>query len=286
MRVEIDHQAGFCFGVIKAIQKAEEYLEQHPYLFCLGQMVHNEAEVSRLEKKGLRTISRHEYEKLTNETVLLRAHGEAVRTYQQARGNAVSLIDATCPIVLNLQQKIRKCCDENKGQILIFGKKDHPEAVGLQSQCDNQQIVVTTSPDELSLNYQKPVDIFAQTTMDQELYEDFVAQVRAQAEKQVENANIRVHPSLCGHVANRAKQLRVFAGNFDVILFVSGKNSSNGNYLYQVSKAVNPYSYFISDASQIPSHWFIDAESVGISGATSTPQWLLHEVKTVVEKIC
>lgn len=278
MKIEIDKDAGFCFGVRNAIQIAENYLQENSYLYCLGDIVHNAEEVKRLTAIGLKIIDYSSFLKLKDETVLIRAHGEPIETYNIAAQNNISLIEGTCPIVTRLQEMIRDEADKNQPQVVIFGKRNHPEAIGLASRVSSN-VQIAQSTKELKLDYCKPVFVYSQTTMDKELYENFYTFIKKQSEKECWNPDVRIQKSVCGKVANRAKQIRQFVAQHDVILFVSGENSSNGNYLFQVAQKVNPNTYFVSDADQLDLTWLQNAESVGISGATSTPLWLMEKVK-------
>ena len=281
MKIEIDKDAGFCFGVRNAIQIAENYLQANSYLYCLGDIVHNNEEVKRLTTMGLKIIDYSFFRKLKDETVLIRAHGEPIETYHIAAQNNIHLIEGTCPIVTRLQEMIREEAKENQPQVVIFGKKNHPEAIGLASRVSSN-VQIAQSTKELKLNYCQPVFVYSQTTMDKELYEKFYTYIKKQSEKECSSPDVRVQNSVCGKVANRAKQIREFVAQYDVILFVSGENSSNGNYLFQVAQKVNPNTYFVSDAEQLDSSWLKNAESVGISGATSTPMWLMEKVKALI----
>lgn len=283
MNVVVDKHAGFCFGVVNAIELAEHYLEEHEYLYCLGEIVHNQEEVKRLSGLGLKVIDRESFRKLKNETVLIRAHGEPQETYRTAWDNELSLLEGTCPIVVRLQKMIRQTAQEQQPQIVIFGKPNHPEAIGLASQA-NGKAQVGSSVEELQLDYCQPIRIYSQTTMDAELYEEFCSYIQEQARLQCEKPDVQVQRSVCGKVANRAKQVREFAAVVDVLIFVSGKNSSNGNYLFQVAKKVNKKSHFISSVEELEESWFKDAETLGISGATSTPSWLMEDVEKKISK--
>ncbi|MCF8219178.1 MAG: 4-hydroxy-3-methylbut-2-enyl diphosphate reductase [Bacteroidales bacterium] len=284
MKIEIDKDAGFCFGVSHAIKMAEEYLKDHSYLYCLGDIVHNKSEVKRLSDLGLRIIDYSIFRQLKDETVLIRAHGEPVETYKIASQNNIDLIEGTCPIVTRLQKMIREEASENQPQVVIFGKKNHPEAIGLASRVSSN-VQITQNTEELELDYCKPVYVYSQTTMDKELYEVFYLHIQERAEHECSNPHVRVQDSVCGKVANRAKQIRDFVGHHDVVIFVSGANSSNGNYLFQVARKVNPNTYFVSDVDQLNSDWLKQAESVGISGATSTPVWLMEKVKARISQM-
>lgn len=286
MRVTIDDNSGFCFGVINAIKKAEEELSTSGKLYCLGHIVHNNAEVERLEEAGLITVSHEEFAQLRNCTVLIRAHGEPPETYKTARTNNIRLIDATCPVVLKLQQRIKKSFDEmgEKGQLLIFGKEGHAEVNGLVGQTEGKAIVIKEISDLEKINPDKEIAFFSQTTMDIEAFKELSKKIDdrfcdSDAKK------VKINDTICRQVANRAPHLRIFAAENEVILFVSGKESSNGKYLYKVCKEVNPNSYFINQASEIDFSWIKGAKSVGICGATSTPRWQMEEVAKKISEL-
>ena len=283
MRLEIDQNAGFCFGVTNAIKLAEDYLKEHSNLYCLGDIVHNEAEVERLKKLGLRIISYEQFRKLEKETVLIRAHGEPLETYKIAWDNQIYLLEGTCPIVVRLQKMICKNASGDDDQIVLFGKKNHPEAIGLASQVDGQLQVVEDFND-LQIDYSKPVQVYSQTTMDGELYGQFCDKIRAKSIKQGSEADLFFQNSVCGQVASRSRRLRDFAKKHDIIIFVSGKNSSNGNYLYNISRKQNDRTYFVRNPEEIEAIWLDDVDSVGISGATSTPEWLMKDVAEEILK--
>ena len=279
MNIRIDDNAGYCFGVVKAIGAAEEVLSQEGSLYCLGDIVHNSAEVERLKNKGLRVIDHSMLDGLGGHKVLIRAHGEPPQTYRRAETLGILLIDATCPIVLALQQRIRKGYDEMRqcdGQIVIFGKPGHAEVVGLTGQTDGQAIVVS-NPDDLSaIDFARPIRLYSQTTKSREDYGRLIENLR---ERIPEGADFVAYDTVCNRVANRARQLEGFACGVDVLLFVAGRNSSNGHYLYEYCCHVQPHTHFISDPSELDPHWFDDAKVVGITGATSTPRWLMEEVR-------
>ncbi len=276
MRIKIDPDAGFCFGVVNAVRMVEDYLKEHDYLYCLGDLVHNPSEVERLSKLGLRTINREEFSKLHNETVLIRAHGEPEDTYKTAWDNDIALLEGTCPIVVRLQNMVKR--QENGDQVIIFGKKNHPESIGLASRVKGHVQVVQTIQ-ELEIDSSRPVKVFSQTTMDAERYHDFCSQITGIMKAAANEQNLFIQRSVCARVSNRALQLRKFVANYDLIIFVSGKQSSNGRYLFSIAKSTNPNSYFVSEPSEINANWFEQAASVGISGATSTPIWLMENVK-------
>jgi 4-hydroxy-3-methylbut-2-enyl diphosphate reductase len=284
MKVEIDKRSGFCFGVIKAIQTAEDELKNVDQLYCLGDIVHNGMEVARLEKMGLKTVSREDYYQLKNCKVLIRAHGEPPETYEHAQKNNIELIDATCPVVLTLQEKIkssyRKSCEIN-GQIVIFGKKDHAEIIGLDGQTKHSAIVIESTGDVDKLDFSRPVSLYSQTT---KRVEDFYRIAELIKSRMKNGVPVEIKDSICRQVSNRAPHLKKFVQDYDIILFVAGQKSSNGKYLFTVCNEVNPKTHFISGIGEIKTEWFEDAHSVGICGATSTPQWIMQEVADWVIK--
>jgi (E)-4-hydroxy-3-methyl-but-2-enyl pyrophosphate reductase (IPP and DMAPP forming) len=284
MNITIDKDSGFCFGVINAIRTAEEYLSQHRHLYCLGDIVHNNEEVRRLADKGLEVVSSEQFAQLHDTTVLIRAHGEPPETYQLAKKNNITLIDATCPVVLHLQQNIKKKY-ENSGderQILIFGKKGHAEVTGLLGQTQRNGIVISSADDLDSIDYTKPASLYSQTTQGIEDYYQLIDTIR-QRYADLHNENLfEFHDTICRLVANRSKHIREFASQHDIILFVSGEKSSNGLYLFDICKQANPRSFFISRIEQLQQYHFLPDESIGICGATSTPMWLMEQIKQVI----
>lgn len=286
MKVEIDDNSGFCFGVINAIESAEKHLKGSEQLYCLGEIVHNNAEVARLEKKGLHTVSHSGLKKLKGKTVLIRAHGEPPSTFELAEKINLHLIDATCPVVLRLQKKIRSSYQnmkEKQGQILIFGKQGHPEVNGLVGQTDGQAIVIGSEDEIRKIDFTRPAAIFAQTTMDKEKYASLCEVILSRMQEH--GLQLEVNRTICGSVSNRVPDLKRFSQTHDVIVFVSGRESSNGKVLYQVCKSVNEQTYFISDKKEIKPVWFRHAKNVGICGATSTPRWQMEEVAAFIKKI-
>jgi 4-hydroxy-3-methylbut-2-enyl diphosphate reductase len=272
LKVEIDNNSGFCFGVVYAIEMAEDILDEHGHLYCLGDIVHNDEEVRRLEKKGLRIINHQDLKNLRGEKVLIRAHGEPPSTYRTAIENNLELIDASCPVVLKLQNRIKTSYDKDE-KIYIYGKHGHAEVEGLLGQT-NQEAVVFQDLQELNVDeLPKNITLYSQTTKSTDKFYEITSTLK--------NAGIEVNSNdtICRQVSNRDKELRDFAGQFDVILFVSGTKSSNGKVLYGVCKQKNPHTYFISSKEEINTAWFAEGNSVGICGATSTPMWLMEEVK-------
>lgn len=280
MKVFIDDKSGFCFGVIHAIQTAEQYLKSHDTLYCLGDIVHNNEEVKRLTDIGLRVICYEQFAKLHDTTVLIRAHGEPPRTYQQARQNNITLIDATCPVVLKLQQRIQDFSlqkGHNNTQILIFGKKGHAEVIGLNGQANDNALVISNFDEIDLIDYSQPAMLYSQTTQSLEAYYQLIDLIKRRYQENGNEHLFQYADTICRKVANRAKEIAEFAKQHDAILFVSGEKSSNGLYLYDICKKNNPCSFLISNAQQIASIDLQQAKSIGICGATSTPMWLMEE---------
>lgn len=289
MRVEIERYSGFCFGVENAIRLTEEALKSGEEIFCLGHIVHNEAEVKRLEGLGLKTIDHDQFRKLRDSKVVIRAHGEPPETYKIALENNIEIIEATCPIVKRIQHRIHRHY-QNQGsevQNLIFGKKEHAEVVGLLGQTDGNSILISDLDDIAQIDFNKPAEIFSQTTKSREKYADIISEIRKGYEKEGHNPGkmLAVNNTICGQVANREPNLKKFCSEHDVIVFVSGKSSSNGRMLYGVCSAINTSAHFISDVTEIEESWFGNASSVGVCGATSTPRWLIKKVAERIEMI-
>jgi len=287
MQVEIDPGAGFCFGVERVIGMAEEMLDRGEKVFGLGEMVHNNAEVRRLREKGLRTISREEMAEIRPASILIRAHGEPPSTYRMAGELGIGIIDGTCPIVTRLQQKIRKqykSMDHDTEQLVIFGSEEHPETIGLLGQVGGDATVVS-SPDDLSrVDPSRTVHLFSQTTMDPDLFRkvELALNERVTVEGR---PSLRSNCTICGQMKRRKPALREFALNHDVVLFVSGRRSSNGRMLFEFCRGVNPRTYWISSQEEVDPVWFDGAVSVGISGATSTSSLQLASIAGHVEKL-
>ena len=289
MKITIDTYSGFCFGVVYAIEMAEAVLKNEDNLYCLGDIVHNNKEVERLNALGLKIIDHNDFKELKNCKVLIRAHGEPPSTYEFALKNNIQLLDASCPVVLKLQHQIKAGYEEIKqidGQVIIFGKEGHAEVVGLLGQTNNNAIVVASIEDLEQIDFTKSIYIYSQTTKSPQAYQAIIVEI----EKRVKistNTSIKyiVNDTLCRQVSGREPQLKRFSNINDVIIFVSGKKSSNGRMLYQSCKDENQKSYFISDIDELKSKWFEDAHSVGICGATSTPRWLMESVQEAIEKI-
>jgi len=270
--VTIDTKSGFCFGVEFAIEIAEEILREEGELYCLGDIVHNDMEVKRLEKMGLKIIDHEELKKMKDVKVLIRAHGEPPSTYDLAIKNNITLMDASCPVVLKLQNRIKKSHDKEE-KIYIYGKHGHPEVKGLMGQT-GKDAVVFQDIKELDLNnLPKSLTLYTQTTKSKEKFYEIVSMLTKTG------VDVNVNDTLCRQVSNRDNQLQDFSNNFDKIVFVSGTKSSNGNALFNVCKQNNSNSYFVSSSEEIDKAWFRRDESVGVCGATSTPMWLMEEVK-------
>ena len=279
MKVEIDENSGFCFGVVNAIAKAEEELQQGE-LYCIGDIVHNNLEVDRLKGLGLRTIDHEAFADLRDCRVLFRAHGEPPSSYALAEKNNIEVIDASCPVVLNLQQKIRAAYERvkaNGGQIGIYGKRGHAEVNGLVAQTNGEALVVEREEDLKEIDFSRLVILFSQTTKSLDGFKRIEELVRASA-----RGGVEVNDTICRKVANRIPQLREFAVRHDVVLFVSGEKSSNGKQLFAVCREANPRTYFVQGVADLSDEMFEGAESVGISGATSTPRWVMEEIKNAV----
>ena len=290
MQIEIDPNSGFCFGVVRAIELAEHELGQCGELLCLGDIVHNGAEVQRLEKAGLRTIYTDDLLAHKGERIMFRAHGEPPTTYAKAQELGMEVIDATCPVVLQLQKKVKKSGETLKtvgGQIVIFGKPDHAEVNGLRGQTDCEVHVVQHKEDLTQIDFRRPIECFSQTTMSAQQYKAITTLIeeRMQAALGTTDLPLKVHASTCGQVANRHESLAAFAKQHDAILFVSGQKSSNGKMLYEECKSVNPRTYFTTGTDEIAPEWLEGVEYLGICGATSTPRWLMEAVAQRVANI-
>lgn len=289
MQIEIDPHSGFCFGVVRAIELAEKHLYEQRQLLCLGDIVHNSEEVNRLQKLGLQTIQHQDLTNYSALPILFRAHGEPPATYQIAKGQNLQIIDATCPVVLQLQRKVKERGDlllRQNGQIIIFGKPDHAEVNGLLGQTSCLRHVVQTTEDLQSIDFSKPTDCFSQTTMNPEDYLSITREVRQrmQSSLHTETPPLKIHHTICARVANRREQIAQFARTHEAILFVSGKKSSNGKVLFQECKSVNSQTHFICNPDEIDPQWLRGVERLGISGATSTPRWLMEETAKRAER--
>ncbi|GAB3867722.1 4-hydroxy-3-methylbut-2-enyl diphosphate reductase [Hymenobacter segetis] len=272
LSVRIDPNSGFCFGVIYAIQMAEDLLDEQGYLYCLGDIVHNDEEVQRLEARGLRIICHERLAELRDEAVLIRAHGEPPATYQMALENNLTLIDASCPVVLKLQNRIKTSYDK-KEQIFIYGKHGHAEVLGLLGQTSGNAVVFESLDELLSHELPENITLYSQTTKSTNSFYNIKNQLETRGYQ------VNANDTICRQVSNRDKDLRRFAAQYDQIVFVSGTKSSNGKVLYQVCLETNPQTHFISNVAEIDAAWFQPGQSVGICGATSTPMWLMEQVR-------
>ncbi len=289
MQIEIDSNSGFCFGVVNAIQLAEMELDRNETLYCLGDIVHNNAEVERLKKNGLVTIDHEQFKKLKNCKVLLRAHGEPPETYEIAIKNNIQLIDASCPVVLKLQNNIKLGFDsilKKGGQVVIYGKEGHAEVNGLIGQTNGKGIVIGGIEDLDKIDFSKPVNLFSQTTKSIEGFYEVQKEIKKRMSTQgkVEIEFIS-NDTICRQVSHRQPKLREFVKKHDVIVFVSGEKSSNGKMLYKVCKEENPNTYFVSDTNELTSVWFKNINSVGVCGATSTPRWLMDDIAKKIKAL-
>ena len=280
IQVEIDKGSGFCFGVTTAIKKAEEELEKGEQVYCLGDIVHNGMEVNRLNRRGLITINRDDLKSLHHVKELLRAHGEPPETYEIAKQNNIEIIDATCPVVLQLQRRIKRKFDANPmAQIVIFGKNGHAEVLGLVGQTRNRAIVIESFEDVKKLDFDRDIFLYSQTTKSLDEFHRIITYIQ---EHMAEGATFESFDTICRQVANRMPNIAVFATKHDVILFVCGKKSSNGKVLFQQCRQVNPHAHLIENAKEIELEWFDGAQTVGICGATSTPKWLMEECRDYI----
>jgi 4-hydroxy-3-methylbut-2-enyl diphosphate reductase len=291
MVVEIDRQSGFCFGVQNAVEIAEKALLKGEKVFSLGPIVHNDKEVERLSALGLVSIDHEEFRRLKNCKVLIRAHGEPPETYDTAARNNIAIIEATCPIVKRLQSKIKDTwlnINELDGQVVIFGKAGHAEVVGLLGQINNEGIIVTGPEDIQKIDVTKPVHLFSQTTMSVKEFSNFTDILRSKMREEGvsdPDANLQVNKTICGQVSNREPHLKTFAKKHEIIVFVSGRESSNGRMLYSVCRNVNPDTHFVSSPEELDPSWFKGKSSVGICGATSTPKWLIEKIRDIISNI-
>jgi len=288
MYVEIEKSSGFCFGVVHAIEVAERELQDNDELYCIGDIVHNHKEVNRLNELGLRVIDHDKLDSLKGKKVLIRAHGEHPDTYIKAFSKGINLIDATCPVVLRLQNKIRKASEkmqEVNGQVVIFGKPNHPEVNGLLGQTLGNGIVISEMNDLEKVDFSRPVSLFVQTTKGIDQFHEVRDEIIRRMKEINPDNSPEITDSICRQMSNRVPELQSFVKDFDVIIFVSGKKSSNGNFLYKKCKEVNDNTWFVSEKEEISEEWFSNAERVGICGATSTPMWLMEEIASIIKAI-
>jgi 4-hydroxy-3-methylbut-2-enyl diphosphate reductase len=275
--ITIDTDSGFCFGVVYAIDMAEEILDEDGYLYCLGDIVHNDEEVSRLKLKGLKIISHEDLLNIRNEKVLIRAHGEAPETYRLALDNNITLIDASCPVVLKLQNRIKNTYDL-KEKVLIFGKHGHAEVIGLQGQTNNEALVFQDIAELDNVDLPQKFTLYSQTTKSTDKFYEIKDELIKLG------YDIKANDTICRQVSNRYEDLRKFVIGYDKIVFVSGKKSSNGKVLFEVCKQFNPNTYFVSSEQELDLGMFTPADKVGICGATSTPMWLMERVKSALQE--
>ncbi len=289
MKVTVDKNSGFCWGVIRTIDIAELELNEIGKLYSLGSIIHNPMEIQRLEKKGLRTITHNDMGRVKGEKVLIRAHGEPPETYEKAKRYKIKLIDATCPVVSKVQERIKKFYNDGY-QVVIFGKIDHAEVIGLVGQTNGKAIVVKSLEEVGKIDYSKKTVLFSQTTMDKPTFyairDELARRIKEFVVDSFEQEAIEFHAkdTICGQVSGREKKLREFAASHDVIVFVAGRASSNGKVLFNIACEVNPATYFIENVSELKDEWFYGKDSVGITGSTSTPQWLMDHVKQKIEE--
>ena len=290
MKVTIDKYSGFCFGVVYAIEMAEAELSKTGKLYFLGDIVHNNMEVDRLNDMGLEIINHQKFSELKDCKVLIRAHGEPPETYHTAIKNNIQLLDASCPVVLKLQHNIKEGYEEiNKinGQIIIFGKEGHAEVQGLLGQTDGKAIIVSCADDLDKVDFSAPIYMYSQTTKSPRAFADLQEEIRKRKEitGNTDSVKFIVNDTLCRQVSGREPQLKEFSKENDVIVFVSGKKSSNGKMLFQSCLKENPNSYFVSEEKEIKEEWFNENSQVGICGATSTPRWLMENVAKSILKL-
>lgn len=291
MKIEIDQKSGFCFGVQNAVEVAENALREGETIYALGSIMHNDMEMRRLSSLGLVTIDHDRFRTLKNCKVLVRAHGEPPETYRMALKNNITIIEATCPIVKRLQTRIKKAWTDIRktgGQVVIYGKPGHAEVIGLLGQTNNEGLLISKAADIDIIDFSRPVALFSQTTMEisefgkikQLIYDRMKEKGVADPEK-----DLIVFNTICGQVSGREQNLRTFAAEHDTVIFVSGKDSSNGKMLYSVCKSINPDTHFISSVEEIEKSWFEGRKSAGICGATSTPRWLIRQVKEHIRNL-
>ena len=282
--IEIDQYSGFCFGVTRAINMAEEQLADTGHLYCLGDIVHNSNEVERLKQEGLETITHEQLKELHDVNVLLRAHGEPPETYEIARRNNIKIIDATCPVVLKLQQRIKHTYNDepNEPQIVIYGKRGHAEVNGLVGQTSGKALVIESVNEIDKIDFSRNVYLYSQTTKSVQELKKIIEAVK---QRMTGGAELKIYDTICRSVANRIPQIREFATRHDLIFFVCGSKSSNGKILFGECLDANPNSHLVSNESEINPQWLVGKQSIGICGATSTPMWLMNSVKSAIERI-
>jgi len=293
MKVTIDQHSGFCWGVVRTVQIAEDQLAQERTernVYVLGHIIHNPKEIERLEAKGLKTVSVDDFESLAHRgaKVIIRAHGEPPSTYRKAWECGIEIVDATCPVVTKLQERVRKFYDQ-RYQVVVFGKKDHAEVLGVRGVCNDECIVIKNVDEALAqIDLTRKTVLFSQTTMDRPTFQAIRDALQIRIKELIVDTmeeiatEFHAKDTICGQVSGREHLLAAYAAANDVIIFVAGRASSNGKVLYDVAKAANPRTYFIEDISELKDEWFDGVDSVGISGATSTPQWFMEEVRKVI----
>ena len=283
MEVIIDDNSGFCFGVVRAIGEAESALERVGEVYSLGDIVHNRVEVQRLEQLGLHTISHEDMPRLEGRTLLIRAHGEPPRTYRMAEELGITVIDATCPVVARLQRRLREAYDKMQevgGSVVLLGKRGHAEVIGLTGQADDDVVVVENEADLNNVDFTRPIYFLSQTTQSIALFDQLAEEIKARAK----GVSVNIDDTICRRVAGREALLADFSRSVDVVIFVSGRKSSNGRVLYEVCLGANPRSYNVEESSEIDWSWLEGAERVGICGATSTPRWLMEQVAEAIKE--
>ena len=283
MEVIIDDNSGFCFGVVRAIGEAESALERVGEVYSLGDIVHNRVEVQRLEQLGLHTISHEDMPRLEGRTLLIRAHGEPPRTYRMAEELGITVIDATCPVVARLQRRLREAYDKMQevgGSVVLLGKRGHAEVIGLTGQADDDVVVVENEADLNNVDFTRPIYFLSQTTQSIALFDQLAEEIKARAK----GVTVNIDDTICRRVAGREALLADFSRSVDVVIFVSGRKSSNGRVLYEVCRGANPRSYNVEESSEIDWSWLEGAERVGICGATSTPRWLMEQVAEAIKE--
>jgi 4-hydroxy-3-methylbut-2-enyl diphosphate reductase len=291
MKVTVDQHSGFCWGVVRTVEIAEQEMENGEELYSLGPIIHNPVEIERLRERGLEVVGNEDFARLGGKKVLIRAHGEPPSTYAAARDRGITLIDATCPVVSKVQERLRKFYDKGY-QIVIFGKKDHAEVIGLVGHTNNEAIVVRSVEEASKVDPSRKTVLFSQTTMDKATFYEIARVLKEKIRDfevgTFEEMAIEFHAkdTICGQVSGRDKKLREFARSNDVMLFVAGRDSSNGKVLFEICRQENPRTHFIEKPEEVRKEWFDGAASVGISGATSTPQWLMERVRSNVETLC
>ena len=282
MEIIIDDNSGFCFGVVRAIGEAESALERVGDVYSLGDIVHNRVEVQRLEQLGLHTISHEDMPRLEGRTLLIRAHGEPPRTYRMAEELGITVIDATCPVVARLQRRLREAYDKMQevgGSVVLLGKRGHAEVIGLTGQADDDVVVVENEADLNNVDFTRPIYFLSQTTQSIALFNQLAEEIKARAK----GVTVNIDDTICRRVAGREALLADFSRSVDVVIFVSGRKSSNGRVLYEVCRGANPRSYNVEESSEIDWSWLEGAERVGICGATSTPRWLMEQVAEAIK---